>query len=76
MPVKVRGRESDNFVYKTVRDMDYSRPKDILSVKPSGELYYPEPGTQQAPLGDAEPRLPILPGIATIENDINLAIQS
>lgn len=47
--------------------MDYSRPKDILSVKPSGELYYPEPGTQQAPLGDAEPRIPILPGIATIE---------
>lgn len=62
-----RGRESDNFVYKTVRDMDYSRPKDILSVKPSGELYYPAPGTEQAPLGDAEPRVPILPGVATIE---------
>ena len=47
--------------------MDYSRPRDILSVRPSGELYIPDPGTENKPLGDPEPRVPILPGVSTLE---------
>ncbi len=31
----------DPLVYKTVRDMDYARPKVILHVKDSGELFVP-----------------------------------
>ena len=60
---------SDNsYIYKTVRDMDYSRPKDILSVRPSGELYVPDPREAHAPLGDVEPRIPILPGVGSFED--------
>ena len=45
--------------------MEYTRPKDILHVKPSGELYIPDP---HAPYGDISPRVPILPGVATLED--------
>lgn len=38
-----------------------------MSVRPSGELYIPDPGTENAPLGDASPRVPILPGVSTLE---------
>ena len=48
--------------------MDYSRPKDILSVKPSGELYIPDPREAHAPLGDVQPRVPILPGVSSFED--------
>ncbi len=64
--VEPQGRESD-YVYKTVRDMEYSRPKDILHVKPSGELYIPDPSFEHSPVGDPQPRVPILPGVSTIE---------
>ena len=65
-----------SYVYKTVRDMDYSRPKDILSVKPSGELYVPDPREAHAPLGgDLQPRVPILPGVSTFEDLENLENQ-
>ena len=47
--------------------MEYSRPKDILHVKPSGELYIPDPQAQHAPYGDISPRVPILPGVSTLE---------
>ena len=62
----VESRES-TYVYKSVRDMDYSRPRDILSVRPSGELYIPKPGTENKPLGDHEPRVPILPGVSSLD---------
>ena len=70
----VQSRENDQYVYKSVRDMDYSRPRDILSVKPSGELYIPEAGTENKPLGDSQPRVPILPGISTLEDYENLDV--
>jgi hypothetical protein len=60
-------QEDQYVVYKTVRDMDYSRPSKILNVKPSGELYLPDPDTLHAPMGDASPRVPVLPGHGTLE---------
>lgn len=69
----VQSREN-LYVYKSVRDMDYSRPRDILSVRPSGELYIPEAGTENKPLGDSQPRVPILPGISTLEDYENLDV--
>ena len=69
----VQSREN-SYVYKSVRDMDYSRPRDILSVKPSGELYIPKPGTENKPLGDSQPRVPILPGVSTLEDYENLDV--
>ena len=48
--------------------MEYSRPTEILHVKPSGELYVPDPKAVVAPYGDISPRVPILPGVATLED--------
>ena len=48
--------------------MDYSRPQNILHVKPSGELYIPDPETEGKPMGDISPRVPILPGVSTLED--------
>lgn len=54
-------------VYKSVRDMDYSRPQVILHVKDSGELYVPDPNSAHMPLYDKSPRVEITPGHGTLE---------
>ena len=62
--------QQDHEVYKTVRGMDYSRPKVILHVKDSGELFVPDPKAAISPNYDPRPRVEVVPGHGTLEDQL------